>query len=89
MVVRRYSFVLGHVVNCYNVCNIIYVLGKFYDRVYECISSCLFKYSDLVYNSYTNAIVGLFVWVLWHINNCWLFNAKSILIQINSSVSSN
>ena len=29
----------------------------------------------------------LFVWVLWHINICRLFNAKSILIQINSSIS--
>ena len=24
----------------------------------------------------------LAVWVLWHINLCWLFNAKSIFIQI-------
>ena len=30
-----------------------------------------------------------FVWVLWHINLCWLFNAKSIFIQINSSTSNN
>ena len=29
----------------------------------------------------------LFVWVLWYINLCWLFNVKSILIQINSSIS--
>ena len=32
--------------------------------------------------------VCLFVWVLWHINLCWLFNAKSIFIQINSFISS-
>ena len=25
--------------------------------------------------------------VLWHINHCWLFNAKSIFIHINSSIS--
>ena len=25
--------------------------------------------------------------VLWHINRCWLFYAKSIFIQINSSIS--
>ncbi len=31
----------------------------------------------------------LFVWVLWHINLCRLFNAKSIFIQINSSISNN
>ena len=29
------------------------------------------------------------VWVLWHINHCRLFNAKSIFIHINSSISNN
>ena len=29
----------------------------------------------------------LFVWVLWHINLCSLFNAKSIFIQIKFSIS--
>ena len=29
----------------------------------------------------------LFVWVLWYINLCRLFNVKPILIQINSSIS--
>ena len=33
--------------------------------------------------------ICLFVWVLWHINLCWLFNTKSIFIQINSFVSNN
>ena len=28
-------------------------------------------------------------WVLWHINLYWLFNAKSIFIQIISSISNN
>ena len=28
-------------------------------------------------------------WVLWHINFCMLFNAKSIFMKINSSISSN
>ena len=32
---------------------------------------------------------SLFVWVLWHINLCRLFNAKFIFIQINSFISSN
>ena len=31
----------------------------------------------------------LVVWVLWHINLCKLFNAKSIFIQIISSISNN
>ena len=29
----------------------------------------------------------LFVWVLWHIDLCRLFKAKSIFIQINNSIS--
>ena len=32
-------------------------------------------------------VVSLFIWVLWNINICRLFNAKSIFIQINSSIS--
>ena len=28
-------------------------------------------------------------WVLWHINLCWLFNTKSIFIQINNTISNN
>ena len=32
---------------------------------------------------------SLFVWVLWHINICRLFNAKSIFIQVNCSISNN
>ena len=31
--------------------------------------------------------VNLFVWVLWQINLCWLFNAKSIFKQIISPIS--
>ena len=31
----------------------------------------------------------LVAWDLWHINLCWLFNAKSILIQLISSISNN
>ena len=35
-------------------------------------------------------LVGLLIsWVLWHINLCRLFNAKSIFIQITSSISNN
>ena len=34
-------------------------------------------------------LVSLFVWVLWHINLCRLFNAKSIFIQTNISISNN
>ena len=31
----------------------------------------------------------LFVWVLWHINPCMLFNAKSIFTETNTSISNN
>ena len=31
----------------------------------------------------------MFVWVLWHISLCGLFNAKSIFIEINCSISNN
>ena len=34
-------------------------------------------------------VLNLFGLVLWHINHCRLFNAKSILIHINSSISNN
>ena len=34
----------------------------------------------------TMLLIGWLVgWILWHINLCWLFNAKSIFIHINSS----
>ena len=36
--------------------------------------------------SYHNALVGLVCWVLWHINLCWLFNAKSIFMYIICSI---
>ena len=36
-----------------------------------------------------NDQLWLVVLVLWHINHCRLFNAKSIFIQIISSISNN
>ena len=38
---------------------------------------------------YIKLFLVWFVWVLWHINLCRLFNAKSIFIQIISSISNN
>ena len=40
----------------------------------------IYPYIDLKYS---------FVCVLWHVNLCWLFNGKSIFIQITSSISNN
>ena len=34
-------------------------------------------------------MLSWFVWVLWHINLCRLFNAKLIFMQIVSSISNN
>ena len=34
-------------------------------------------------------LVEWFGMVLWHINNCSLFNAKSIFIHINNSTTNN
>ena len=39
--------------------------------------------------SHMAGVVVVFGWVLWHINLCRLFNAKSIFIQIISSISNN
>ena len=39
--------------------------------------------------SIKNEWFGLVGWVLWHINLCRLFNAKSIFMQIVSSISNN
>ena len=33
--------------------------------------------------------IGLVDWILWHINLCRLFDAKSIFIQTISSISNN
>ena len=41
----------------------------------------------LVQSSTNQTLPSLFVWVLWHINLCRLFNTKPIFIQINSSIS--
>ena len=48
--------------------------------VYSCIMQLLYWWWLIVF-------IYLFVWILWHINPCRLFNAKSIFIQINSSIS--
>ena len=42
-------------------------------------------YIYIKYDLKLNNQEWLGVWVLWHINLCWLFNAKSILTQIINS----
>ena len=44
---------------------------------------------NLLNNFHIYKMVWLVVWVLWHINPCRLFNAKSIFKQITSSLSNN
>ena len=60
---------------------------------YTCIWSSLRNwngYNDALQKQNNASITWLLVvWVLWHINLCRLFNAKSIFIKINSSISNN
>ena len=63
----------------------------------ETINHIISEYRDLAYKEYKtrqetsgwvgDPLVWLVAWVLWHINLCRLFNAKSIFIQIVSSIS--
>ena len=46
-------------------------------------------YEDMVEILAEDLLLLLVGWVLWHINLCRLFNAKSIFIQIISSISNN
>ena len=39
--------------------------------------------------SFSHTLEVLFSLVSWHINHCRLFNAKSIFIRINGSISNN
>ena len=40
----------------------------------------LTSFQSVVFSTLSNANVGYIVgWVLWHINPCWLFNAKPCL----------
>ena len=48
-----------------------------------------FKFFRSLAKSWYELSFSLFVWVLWHINYCRLFNTKSIFIQISSSISNN
>ena len=55
------------------------------------VSHVLFTYIRLtVTESSIHSKIGLLVcWVLWHINLCWLFNAKSVFMWITSSILNN
>ena len=58
-------------------------------EIFKKVNVCL-QVSSVHYNKYKLTVSlksDLVVWVLWHINLCRLFNAKSIFIQINSSIS--
>ena len=45
--------------------------------------------SEIIFVLHLMLMFDLFIWALWDINLCRLFNAKSIFIQINSSISNN
>ena len=44
---------------------------------------------NLLLEEIHNHLLFWFGWVLWHINLCRLFNAKSIFIHINSAILNN
>ena len=66
--------------------------------IYICVCACIYiyiythtytkgglkSYDDVI--SADDGCFWLVVWVSWHINICRLFNAKSIFIQIISSI---
>ena len=49
----------------------------------------LCKFAAYIYYLINRFIAVWFGLVLWHINRCWLFNAKSIFIHINSFIQNN
>ena len=53
------------------ICLCVYV--RSFTLIFMCVNFFIFMF-------------GLVVLVLWYINLCWLFNAKSIFIQIISSI---
>ena len=65
--------------------------GYQFDRHFLLYSKNSFNdlYMRLVHKCSQCQCICLFVWVLWHINLWRLFNAKSIFIRINSSISNN
>ena len=69
-----------------------YTYTYIYMYIYICIyiyiyTGCVCDISKYEWKALNSCwLVG---WVLWHINLCRLFNAKSIFIQIISSVSNN
>ena len=70
----------------------VIITGEFYTKfiINHFKQAILLNYiSDLsiILSSNIFRLVCLFGLVLWHINHCRLFNAKSMFIQINSSIS--
>ena len=53
------------------------------------LRSIAFYHIAVFFNVLKNSGLNWFGLVLWHINHCRLFNAKSIFIHINSSISKN
>ena len=64
---------------------------KYYKRHSKSYAINLFplKWEHSFRQTLNMCVESLFVWLLWHINLCRLFNAKSIFIQINTSISNN
>ena len=73
------SVILYHIASALNQCKLIQTHTHTYIYIY------IYIYVEIERKKRESSniwLVGLVVWVLWHINLCRLFNAKSIFIQI-------
>ena len=64
--------------------NLDFFVSFLYERLHSKVSLQCWNHEEK--NDVIRRLVG---WVLWHINLCRLFNAKSTFIQIISSISNN
>ena len=74
--ITNYCSVLGTTLNC-----ILKFWGVCYATSLPLFPGQICPGRVLSFRSYIDAFVFLFVWVLWHINLCRLFIAKSIFIK--------
>ena len=77
----------------YSTSQLGYVCAFICLRVCECVCVCVWTYKKYVCLCFKDTCINnarsLLVWVLWHINLGWLFNAKYIFIPMKCSNSKN
>ena len=55
-------------------------LMKYFLKSQMCVLQTIFKEYIVLFRLNSQILLGLVCWVLWHINLCRLFNAKSIFM---------